>query len=119
MHAPPPGSRSRLRDQAGIGFVSLLLALLIAAALYFGYFKMQQVSGERSSGIAAIDASRAVACRANRQTIERAIGIWAINHPDEQPSIAALEADGVRLPTCPEGGQYAIVGRDVRCNRHP
>jgi hypothetical protein len=40
--------------------------VLIAAALYFGYFRMQGATSGRSSGVAAIDASRSVACRTQR-----------------------------------------------------
>jgi hypothetical protein len=109
---------SPLLNQRGLSFVAVLLALLIAAALYFGYFRMQGAMSGRSTGVAAIDASRAVACRTQRQQIERDITMWAVNHPDDPPSIAALQADGIRIPSCPEGGRYDIVGREVRCSVH-
>jgi hypothetical protein len=121
----PHPRRSRLRvatgllcSQHGFGFVSVLLALLIAAALYFGYFKMQGATGERSKGITAIDASRAVACRTQRQNIERDIALWSVNHPDEQPTLARMQADGVHIPSCPQGGHYDLVGRAVTCSVH-
>jgi hypothetical protein len=101
-----------------MSFVSVLMAMLIAAALYFGYFKMNATVGERKVGIAAVDASRGVACRSNRQTIERAIVLWSVNHPDDAPSVAALEKDGIGMPSCPEGGRYEIVGRAVLCSKH-
>jgi hypothetical protein len=102
----------------GFSFVAVLLALLIAAALYFGYFHFQSITGERVKGIAAIDASRAVACRINRQNIERDIQLWAVNHPGESPTLAALQAEGLRIPSCPEGGRYEIVGQRVTCSVH-
>jgi hypothetical protein len=104
--------------ESGFGFVAVLLALLIAAALYFGYFHFQGSSGEHAKGITAINAARAVACRANRQNIEREIQLWAVNHPDETPTFAALQAEGFRIPSCPEGGQYEIVGDEVECSVH-
>lgn len=107
-----------LRDESGFGFVAILVALLIAAALYFGYFKMQSVTAEKTTGIQAINVSRAMACRANRQNLEQAIALWAVNHPDDEPTIAALRADGVQIPTCPEGGRYDIAGRNVLCSVH-
>ena len=113
------GPQAPDRRQSGFSFVSILLAMLIAAALYFGYFHFQNAGSDRAKGIAAIDAARAVACRSNRQNIERAIALWAVSHPGENPSIAALQADGIRIPTCPEGGRYDIVGQDVRCSVHP
>jgi hypothetical protein len=124
--APLPGPRLPVRaakqplllTQNGFGFVSVLLALLIAAALYFGYFGFQRTTGERAKGIAAIDASRAVACRTNRQNIERDIRFWSVNHPDEVPTLAGLQADGLSIPTCPEGGRYDIVGTEVHCSVH-
>ena len=105
-------------NQHGFGFVAVLLALLIAAALYFGYFKMQSATAERTGGIAAIDASRAVACRTNRQNIERDITFWSVNHPDETPTLEALARDGLHIPSCPEGGRYSLVGQHVACSRH-
>jgi hypothetical protein len=105
-------------NQHGAGFVAVLIALLIAAALYFGYFKMQSATAERTAGITAIDASRAVACRTNRQNIERDITFWSVNHPDETPTFDALARDGLRIPSCPEGGHYSLVGQHVACSRH-
>ena len=58
------------------------------------------------------------ACRTQRQQIERDITMWAVNHPDEPPTIAALQHDGLRIPSCPEGGQYSIDGREVHCSVH-
>ena len=111
-------NRFRVLGQRGFSFVAVLLALLIAAALYFGYFHLQSISGERAKGIAAIDAARAVTCRTNRQTIERGIVLWSVNHPDEAPTLAALQAEGLQIPSCPEGGRYEIVGREVHCSVH-
>ena len=96
----------------------MLLALLIAAALYFGYFNFQNTSGERSVGITAIDAAKAVACRTNRQNIERAITLWSVNHPGEEPTLAALQKDGLRAPSCPEGGRYELASHEVHCSVH-
>ena len=96
----------------------MLIALLIAAALYFGYFGWPNVGGERARGVTAIDASRSVACRTQRQQIERDLIAWEVDHPDDPPTIAALEASGVRVPACPEGGRYAVSGRSVTCSVH-
>jgi len=111
-------SRFRTPGQRGFSFVAVLLALLIAAALYFGYFHFQSVTGDHAKGIVAIDATRAVACRTNRQNIERAIELWAVNHPGETPTLAALQAEGLLIPSCPEGGRYDIVGQEVYCSVH-
>jgi len=108
-----------MRDQRGFGFVSILLTLLILAALYLGYFKMQgAMSGSRAAGISALDASREVACRTQRQQIERDVMMWSVNHPDEAPTIAGLQRDGLHIPACPEGGRYSIDGREVHCSLH-
>lgn len=107
-----------MRNQRGVGLVAVLLALLIAAALYFGYFGFQGTSHERRSGLVAINASREVACRTNRQNIERDIALWSVNHPGETPTLAALQADGLRIPTCPEGGRYELTGTAVHCSVH-
>lgn len=105
-------------NQRGFSFVAVLLALLIVAFLYFGYFKMQSATSERASGVTAISASRAVACRTNRQQLERDIVMWSVDHPDDQPTLAALQAAGIRIPSCPEGGRYDIDGREVHCSVH-
>jgi len=106
-------------NERGLSFVAVLVAMLIAAFLYFGYFKLQSVTSERSTGVTALGASRAVACRTQRQGIERNIMAWSVNHDGETPTFAALEADGFHTPSCPEGGRYEIVGREVYCSKHP
>jgi hypothetical protein len=93
------------------------MAMLIAAALYFGYFKMQDTGSGRGTRITAIDASRDVACRSNRQTIERALVMWTVDH-DEAPSLDGLERSGIGVPSCPEGGSYALSGKTVSCSKH-
>ena len=99
-----------------MGFFSVLLALLALAALYFGYFDFGVTKkGERSSGITAIDRSRDFACRMNRQTIEREISMWRVNHEGEP---ASLEALGTTV-SCPEAGRYSLSGGKVRCSEHP
>ncbi len=107
-----------LSDQRGVGFFGVLMALLIAAALYFGYFEMQGATKQRSPALTAMDRSRAFACRTNRQNIEREIAMWSVNHPGDKPSFTALEADGGRIPLCPDGGRYSLAGRRVRCSIH-
>lgn len=105
-------------SQRGLGAVAVILALLIAAILYLGYFRMQSATSEKKTGVSAIDASRAFACKTNRQTAERDVQMWLVSHPGETPSFAALESDGARIPTCPEGGTYSLDGVQVRCSKH-
>lgn len=106
-------------SQRGFSFVAVLLAMLIAAVLYFGYFKLQNPAAERATGVTAINTSRSAACRANRQSIERALIAWSVNHPDEPPTLEALQAEGFGAARCPEGGRYEIVGKEVHCSLHP
>lgn len=106
------------RSQRGFGAVALILVLLLVAALYFGYLQMRSAVGEQKHTVGAIDASRAFACKTNRQTVEREIQMWLVNHPGETPSFAGLEADGIHIPSCPEGGTYSLDGLTVRCSRH-
>jgi hypothetical protein len=118
----PTGAQQLLRgrlDQRGASLAAVLVVLLIAVALYLGYFGVQDRAAQRSSGIAAIDTSRAVACRANRQTLERALVAWSATHDGGAASLDALAADGVHVPTCPDGGSYSLVGGAVRCSVHP
>ena len=106
------------RAEAGFGFVSILLVLLVLAALYFGYAGPPRTTGGGSVGVSAVDAGRAVACRSNRQSLERGIALWAVDHPHEQPTVRGLEVDGLHIPSCPEGGEYEIAGRRVSCSLH-
>jgi hypothetical protein len=104
--------------QRGASFVAVLFALLIVAFLYFGYFKLQSIVSEQSTGTTAIDATRTVACRTNRQVIERTIAMWSIDHPGRAPTLADLASTGLRIPPCPGHGQYELIGREVRCTVH-
>lgn len=101
-----------------MGLLAVLVALLVAAALYVAYFRVAHSGSQRTVGVQAIDASRAVACRMQRQQIERDLAAWAVSHPEDVPSLSALEADGLRVPSCPEGGRYSLVGQSVTCSVH-
>ena len=105
-------------SERGVGSIAVLLALLIAALLYLGYFRMQSTTGETQRGVAVIDTSRAFACKTNRQSVEREVQMWLVNHPGEGASFAVLESDGAHIATCPEGGTYSLDGLRVRCSRH-
>jgi hypothetical protein len=113
------GSRPQgLRSESGASFVAVLVAMLLAGALYFGYFKGGETVGERSVGIAAIDGSRKFACRMNRQTIERQIKSWMASHEGDVPTLDELDEDVGPLATCPEGGYYSLDGTSVACSEH-
>lgn len=107
-----------LRSERGIGVVALLIVLFVAAVLYVGYRELRSAATVQQPPLAALDSSRAFACKTNRQTVEREIQMWLVNHPGETPSFAALEADGVRVPSCPQGGTYSLEGSTVRCSKH-
>ncbi len=111
-------SEGRRRAERGLGAVAVILALLIVAMLSLGYFRMQSAMNEKKPAVTAIDTSRAFACKTNRQTLEREIQMWLVNHPGGTPSFAALEADGARIATCPESGTYLLERMQVRCSKH-
>ncbi len=112
------GHPDGMGNQRGMSFVTVLVAMLILAALYFGYFKLPNVGGERAGPVVALDNSKAVACRTNRQNIERSIQLWSVDHPGEQPTIRALQSGGIHIPSCPQGGRYTIVDHEVHCSVH-
>jgi hypothetical protein len=108
----------KMGSERGLGGIAVIVALLVAALLYLGYFRMQSTTSETQRGIAAIDNSRAFACKTNRQSVEREIQMWLVNHPGEVASFAALESDGAHIATCPDGGTYSLDGFRVRCSKH-
>jgi hypothetical protein len=106
-------------NERGMSFIAVLLALAIVGLLYFGYMRMNTVRQEQSVGITAIEASKGVACRVQRQQIERDIMMWSASHDGAMPgSLDDLEAGGVHVPSCPEGGDYSLDGRHVVCSLH-
>jgi len=105
-------------SERGFSIVAVLLILLILGALYVGYRELHSVATVQQPPLAALDASRAFACKTNRQTVEREIQMWLVDHPGETPNLAALAAAGIRLPSCPEGGTYSLDGVTVRCSKH-
>ena len=104
--------------QRGFGVMGLVLVLLLIALGYLGYLRLLTPRYETQRATTAIDASKAFACATNRQTIEREVQMWLVNHPGEQPSMAALAADGTGRATCPEGGIYSLDGLRVHCSKH-
>ncbi len=105
--------------QAGFSFVAILVALLVAAALYFGYFRFQSsMSGERTKGIQSIAAAKDVACRTQRQQIERDLQLYSADHDQPARSLDDLRHAGISVPGCPEGGEYRLSGTRVVCSKH-
>jgi hypothetical protein len=107
-----------MSSQRGLGAIALILALLVAALLYVGYVQMNSTTPAIKTTVAAVDNTRAFACKTNRQTVEREIQMWLVNHPGETPTFDSLESDGVHMATCPEGGTYALVGMHLTCSKH-
>jgi hypothetical protein len=105
---------SRCRDQAGLGAIAAILALLFVALLYLGYQRMQDAMRPPQGPATTIDASRTFACRTNRQTAEREVQMWLVNHPGETPTLEAIGS----AARCPEGGAYRLDGVRVLCSRH-
>jgi hypothetical protein len=105
-----------VRNPRGFSFVSVLFALVIVGVLYFGYFRMSSITGEKAIGIQGIQASKGVACRTQRQQIERDVQAYVMTHDAPPNSLGAL---GVLIPACPEGGRYALAGTHVTCSLHP
>jgi hypothetical protein len=101
-----------------MSFASLLIVLLSMGALYLGYGRLQGLIGEQTSSRTPLDTSRDAVCSANRHLIERAMVMWAVDHPGGAPTLSGLSTAGVRIPACPDRGTYEIVGRDVRCTQH-
>lgn len=122
MTAPADRGRgwfpASLASQRGASFVAIVFAMAIAAGLYFAYFQMQGTISDQKVGIASIEASRGAACRTNRQTIERQIPAWFVEH-DDPPSLDDLDAEFGPLPGCPEGGELTLAGSTVHCSKHP
>ena len=103
----------------GFTFVSVPMALLIVAVLYFGYFHMAANEGAKSVGIQSLQTSKAIACRTQRQQIERDVQMYAATHDDVPPrSLDDLAQSGIRVPSCPEGGRYQLSGSHVICSLH-
>ena len=104
----------RLRRQDGVGAFALIVALLIVALVYFGYYQMQDAMQAPRRATTTIDASKAFACKSNRQTAEREVQMWLVNHPGEIPTLEAVGSTA----RCPEGGEYRLEGVQVFCSKH-
>lgn len=97
-----------------MGVVVALLALLVAAFLYLGWFQAGETTQRTRQTVTAVDTSTAFACKSNRQTVEREIQMWLVNNPGETPSLAAVASTA----RCPQGGDYELDGLAVHCSKH-
>lgn len=111
-------ARARMDSERGLGFISVVVALLIIGALYYGYLGQYGMKEEITRGGVAQTAGRGIACQMNRQAIERAILTWTMSHPGKQPTLKDLERDGIPINRCPEGGSYKVEGKKVSCSLH-
>jgi hypothetical protein len=105
---------TRLRSQGGLGAIAVVLALLVVALVYLGYHQMEDAMQAPRRATTTVDASKAFACKTNRQTAEREVQMWLVNHPGETPTWESLGSTA----RCPEGGEYRLEGLKVVCSRH-
>ncbi len=109
----------RVGDERGFGFIVVLAALLIVGLLYFTYFGMNTVKHDQAVGIKAIDTSKAFSCKMQRGQIERELNTWAATHDGQVPTdLDDLARSGIRIPKCPEGGEYSLEEKHVHCSVH-
>jgi len=106
-----------LSSSRGFSLLSVIIALAIIGALYYGYFN--QMGSEIAPAQAAKQASQVMACSMNRMSIERSITTWSVTNPGKSPTIQDLAAAGVTILPCPDGGTFTIEGKKVLCSVHP
>ncbi len=111
-------TRARMNSERGFSFISVVVALAIIGAFYYGYLGQYGMKEELTRGGVAKTAGQAIACQMNRQAIERAIMTWTLSHPDKQPTLKDLENDGISINRCPEGGRFKVEGKKVSCSLH-
>ena len=114
----PERTRARFGSEQGLAFISVVVALVIIGALYYGYLGQYGMKEELTRGGVAQTAGRGIACQMNRQAIERAILTWSMSHPGKQPTLKDLENDGISINRCPEGGRFKVEGKKVSCSLH-
>ncbi len=118
MVRPSERTRARFGSEQGLAFISVVVALVIIGALYYGYLGQYGMKEELTRGGVAQTAGRGIACQMNRQAIERAILTWTMSHPGKQPTLKDLENDGISINRCPEGGRFKVEGKKVSCSLH-
>ncbi len=111
-------ARAKVDSERGLAFISVVVALVIIGALYYGYLGQYGMKEELTRGGVVQTAGRGIACQMNRQAIERAILTWTMSHPGKQPTLKDLENDGISINRCPEGGRFKVEGKKVSCSLH-
>ena len=111
-------ARAGVDSERGLTFISVVVALVIIGAFYYGYLGQYGMKEELTRGGVAQTAGRGIACQMNRQAIERAILTWTMSHPGKQPTLKDLEKDGISINRCPEGGRFKVEGKKVSCSLH-
>ena len=108
-----------MSSERGLGAVALIIVLLVAGLCYLGYAGMRSAMEKQTAAVTTLDGTRGFACLTNRQTLEREIQMWSVNHAGESVSLAALASGGAHVASCPQGGAYTLDGPHVRCSKHP
>lgn len=110
---------NRLGTQKGFSLVSVLAVVVIGGLLYAGYLSL--MSGKstvpESSG-SLMSVPKSTACEMNRNALKNALLSWSVRNPGKQPSIRGLEASGVTIPQCPDGGRFQLKDDKVVCSMH-
>jgi hypothetical protein len=98
----------------------MLISVGVMASLVALYAK-NQTGDEAGEGFAPTNVlarSHEVACLAQRRQVERDVMMFVASHPDKMPTIVNLEDAGIRVPWCPDGGDYRVERQSVLCSEH-
>jgi uncharacterized protein (UPF0333 family) len=100
--------------------LELLVVVVVLAILAGGYFARDNPSSESSTYRRSINQANDAACLANRAMLRTAIETFRIENPNTPITRENLEAKGIRVPVCPQGGAYGWTrDHQVICSKHP
>jgi competence protein ComGC len=97
----------------------LLVVVAVLSILMGGYFARDGADTESSTYRRTMNKANDTACIANRATLRTQIEMFRMDNASLPVTTENLQAKGVQVPTCPQGGAYGWTkDNTVLCNKH-
>jgi len=109
------------RRRGNLSLVGMLVVLLIIAILVNNQLSNPGGGGYGTvnNATANIEKGREAACTANRVGGRLNVNMWLMQNQGQTPTMEALNAAGMRIQPCPDGGTYTFLeGGEIHCSKH-
>jgi hypothetical protein len=104
--------------ERGSGSFGIVASLVVVGLILFLFSIMMKETVSPNGGLAVAAVSQDAACALNRQTLQASLLTYSVRNDGSSLTLGEAQRQGIRVPECPEKGQYSLDGKEVVCSVH-